>query len=168
MLCNELVAGLAQVTPVDEQRRGVIRERVREIDEARVSGNDRIGADRRVGVVEEGFDVLQRTRNLQFLGASTGIDVDERMFAVTGKVDLYWGGGRSIFQNLITQARVFWMYIGLLFFPKDLAVDRFVTVSTSILETAVIASILGIAVVVFLLLALAFKIMHSNLPAQAK
>ena len=83
---------------------------------------------------------------------STGVNVSDRMFTVDGKVDLYWGGGRTIFQNLLTQARVFWMYAALLLFPHGLAVDRFVRVSTSFGEPAVIASVAGIAVVLALLL----------------
>jgi protein O-mannosyl-transferase len=81
----------------------------------------------------------------QFMG-STGVNVTGRMFEVSGKVDLYWGGGRTVFQNLITQARVFWMYAGLLVFPVDLAVDRFVRVSTSITETGVLVSLSGLVV----------------------
>ncbi len=86
------------------------------------------------------------------LMGSTGVNVTARMFEVPGHVDLNWGGGRTVFQNLITQSRVFWIYAGLLLFPLDLAVDRFVRVSTSLTEPQVIASLLGIAVVVALLL----------------
>jgi tetratricopeptide (TPR) repeat protein len=72
-------------------------------------------------------------------------DVAGRMFAVSGKADPYWGGGRTIHDNLITQARVFFMYAGLVLFPVGLAVDRFVRVSTSLTEPAVLLSLIGIA-----------------------
>jgi len=87
----------------------------------------------------------------QFMG-STGVNVSGRVFEVPGRVDLYAGGGRSVFENLITQARVFWIYAGLTLVPVNLAVDRFVRVSTSLTEPQVIASLLGIAVIVALLL----------------
>ncbi|MHC4859825.1 MAG: hypothetical protein ACYTDY_07005 [Planctomycetota bacterium] len=71
--------------------------------------------------------------------------IEGRIFATPAKVDLYSGGGRTVFQNLITQSRVFWMYAYLMFVPVDLAVDRFVTVSGSPLDPAVIASTVGIS-----------------------
>jgi tetratricopeptide (TPR) repeat protein len=70
-------------------------------------------------------------------------------------VDLYSGGGRPLDLHLLTQARVFWMYLWILVVPVDLAVDRFVTVSTSIAEPAVIVSLAGIAVLLVVLVVLA-------------
>ncbi len=83
---------------------------------------------------------------------STGVDVSDRVFEVSRQVDLYAGGGRSVIENLMTQARVFWIYAGLFIFPVNLAVDHFVRVSTSITEPQVILSLAGIAIVVALLL----------------
>ncbi len=68
-----------------------------------------------------------------------------RIFEVSGRADLLSGGGRSVVENLLTQARVFWLYAGLLLVPVSLCVDRFVRVSTAIAEPAVLLSLLGIA-----------------------
>jgi tetratricopeptide (TPR) repeat protein len=76
----------------------------------------------------------------------------QRVSDVPGQADLYTGGGRTILQNLMTQTRVFWMYAGLLVFPVDLAVDRFVTVSTSFAEPMVLAATAGLAVLAIALL----------------
>jgi len=75
-----------------------------------------------------------------------------RVTEVSGKADLFAGGGRTVLQNLLTQSRVFWMYVGLLFFPTGLAVDHFVRVSTSFTEPVVLASVAGLIVLTGLLL----------------
>jgi len=83
--------------------------------------------------------------------------VHERIFEVKGTADLYSGAGRSVVENLLTQARVFWRYVGLILFPVDLALDRFVRVSRSPSEPAVVFSAIGILAVVVLALLAARK-----------
>jgi hypothetical protein len=70
--------------------------------------------------------------------------VEGRFFAVPGRADPFWGGGRTVLENLLTQSRVFWMYVWLLFFPTDLAIDRFVDVSRSVGDPRVLAALAGL------------------------
>ncbi len=81
----------------------------------------------------------------QVLGTAVA-DVAGRFFTVKGKADPFWGGGRTVYQNLLTQACVFWDYVRLLLFPTDLAVDRFFPVYTSFARWPVWPSVAGLAV----------------------
>jgi tetratricopeptide (TPR) repeat protein len=60
---------------------------------------------------------------------------------------------RSVVANLATQARVFWIYVGLVLVPVDLAVDRYVRVSEGFGDPMALLSLAGIVVLV----ALAFR-----------
>jgi tetratricopeptide (TPR) repeat protein len=77
--------------------------------------------------------------------------VESRILTVSGPPDLLSGHGRSVIQNILTQSRVFWLYAGLVLFPKGLALDHQVAVSTSIGEPSVLLALAGLAVVVVLL-----------------
>jgi hypothetical protein len=79
------------------------------------------------------------------LGAAVA-DVGSRLTSVPGRADPQWGGGRTVLENLLTQARVFWMYLGKLVVPVDLALDRYVEVSRSVLEPRVLLSLAGLLV----------------------
>jgi len=80
------------------------------------------------------------------------VGLADRLTAVSDRPDPYAGGGRTVLENLFTQARVFWIYARLTVFPVGLAVDRFVRVSTTFTEPAVLMSVAGLLAALGLLL----------------
>jgi len=68
------------------------------------------------------------------------------------------GGARPILWNLATQARVVAAYVGMLLLPGDLCADRFVRVSRTVFEPAVLFG----ATVILGLLALAWRARRSH------
>lgn len=91
--------------------------------------------------------VIRSAANSGFVGG-----LARRVVAQETGGDVLTGGGRTPWENLLTQSRVFWMYLKLGLAPVNLSVDRFVRVSRSLREPAVLAAIGGILVLVGLLL----------------
>lgn len=103
---------------------------------------------RRVARVHLPFLVLAGLRLLFHLIEPAEVSLgSEGLFA---GATLNWPAGLTAYSNLLTQYRAFFRSIGILALPVDLNVDRDFRLSSSLLEPAVLASLIGLCALVVL------------------